>query len=77
MALVTLARLTLPLLPICCWCLLSQAETRSLPRPGVSADADKLLGLVNGLAGKQADKVEVDEGLLRKFASGALMCVVQ
>jgi hypothetical protein len=36
----------------------------------VSGDADKLLELVQGLAGKAADKVEVDEALLRKFASG-------
>jgi hypothetical protein len=51
--------------------LLPQAEAGSLPRPGVSGDADKLLELVSGLAGKQSDKVEVDEALLRKFASGA------
>jgi hypothetical protein len=37
----------------------------------VSGDADKLLELVNGLAAKQSDKVEVDEALLLKFASGA------
>jgi hypothetical protein len=52
--------------------LLSQTEAGSLPRPGVSGDADKLLELLNSLAAKQSDKVEVDEGLLRKFASGAV-----
>jgi hypothetical protein len=51
---------------------LSQTEAGSLPRPGVSGDADKLLELLNSLAAKQSDKVEVDEGLLRKFASGAV-----
>eukprot|EP00879_Flechtneria_rotunda_P011893 GHRR01012422.1.p1 GENE.GHRR01012422.1~~GHRR01012422.1.p1 ORF type:complete len:887 (+),score=280.88 GHRR01012422.1:1076-3736(+) len=48
-----------------------QAEIDSLPRPGVSEDAEKLLAIFNSLAGKQADKVEVEEGLIRKFASGA------
>eukprot|EP00879_Flechtneria_rotunda_P024769 GHRR01026278.1.p1 GENE.GHRR01026278.1~~GHRR01026278.1.p1 ORF type:complete len:166 (-),score=44.70 GHRR01026278.1:478-975(-) len=47
-----------------------QAEIDSLPRPGVSEDAEKLLAIFNSLAGKQADKVEVEEGLIRKFASG-------
>jgi len=48
-----------------------QAEQGSLPRPGVTSDADKLLELVNGLASKAADKAEVDEAIVRKFASGA------
>lgn len=55
-----------PCVPLLPW----QAEGGSLPRPGVSGDADKLLELVAGLAAKQSDKVEVDEALLRKFASG-------
>jgi hypothetical protein len=49
----------------------SQAEVGSLPRPGVAGDAAKLLEIFNSLAAKQADKVEVDEALLKKFASGA------
>jgi hypothetical protein len=53
---------------------LYQAEHGSLPRPGVSSDADKLLELVNKLAAAKGGdaKVEVDEGLVRKFASGVL-----
>jgi hypothetical protein len=49
-----------------------QAEHGSLPRPGQSADGDKLLQLVNKLAAAKAGdaKVEVDEALVRKFASG-------
>eukprot|EP00775_Hariotina_reticulata_P006408 gene6408-6639_t len=48
-----------------------QAEQGALPRPGVTSDADKLLELVNNLASKAADKAEVDEAIVRKFASGA------
>ncbi|WIA10070.1 hypothetical protein OEZ85_010280 [Tetradesmus obliquus] len=47
------------------------AEAGSLPRPGVAGDAAKLTELVAALAAKQTDKVEVDEDLLRKFASGS------
>lgn len=38
----------------------------------MSADGDKLLQLVNKLAAAKAGdaKAEVDEGLIRKFASG-------
>eukprot|EP00882_Tetradesmus_deserticola_P028796 GHRQ01032089.1.p2 GENE.GHRQ01032089.1~~GHRQ01032089.1.p2 ORF type:complete len:168 (-),score=41.16 GHRQ01032089.1:476-979(-) len=54
------------------WLSTLQAETGALPRPGVSGDADKLLELVGSLAAKQTDKVELDEALLRKFASGAV-----
>lgn len=52
----------------------SQAEHGSLPRPGVSSDADQLLELVNKLAAAKGGdaKVEVDEVLIRKFASGTL-----
>jgi hypothetical protein len=55
------------------WCFLCcQAEHGSLPRPGVSADGDKLLQLVHKLAAAKGGdaKVEVDEALVRKFASG-------
>jgi hypothetical protein len=40
----------------------------------VSSDADKLLELVNKLAAAKGGdaKVEVDEALIRKFASGTL-----
>lgn len=58
---------------------LQQAEHGSLPRPGVSSDGDKLLQLVHKLAGGKGGegaKVEVDEGLIRKFASGGCVCVV-
>lgn len=51
---------------------MAQAEHGSLPRPGVSADGDKLLQLVHKLAAAKGGdvKVEVDEALVRKFASG-------
>lgn len=57
-----------------------QAEHGSLPRPGVSADGDKLLALVHKLAAAKGgegsgSKVEVDEALVRKFASGETIVV--
>jgi len=57
---------------VCVTCVPVQAEQGSLPRPGVAGDADKLLELVNKLAAAKGgdSKVEVDEGLVRKFASG-------
>lgn len=52
-----------------------QVAHGSLPRPGNVADGDKLLELVRALnEAKGEDKVEVDEGVLRKFASGGV-CV--
>jgi hypothetical protein len=51
-----------------------QTANGSLPRPGNVSDGDKLLELVRALnEAKGEDKVELDEGVLRKFASG--VCV--
>ena len=48
-----------------------QAEVGHAPRPGHTADADRVLALAHQLNNKVADKAELSEDILRKLAHNA------